>query len=163
MKRLIPFFLLVLILFCFCSCKIGEDGKREEVPEEAKEIASQIEELNTKKDSSVIENLSDEQKAYFDSIGETVAGTKLVAYSDSVNYTIVYECNFKDNVVSGVTVYHLVKNDSYFNALKSGINAKSEATVDNKNKIIKADKTNDYKSKTYEEMLKELSQYTVVE
>ncbi len=163
MKRLIPFFLLTLILFCFCSCKIGESGKREEVPDEAKEIASQIEELNTRKDSSVIENLSDEQKAFFDSIGETVVGSKLVAYSDSEKSTLVYHCEFKNNVISKVTLYHIVKNDSYFNALRAGINANSEAEVDEENKVIKTDKTKQFKSKSYDEMKKEFSKYTLVE
>lgn len=164
MKKLISVLLLLSVVLCFSSCKKEEEVKSErEIPKEAEQIAHQLEELATNKDPSVLENLSEPQKKYFDSIGETDEGKKLVAYSDTVHYTLVYECKFKDNVVSSVTVYRIIKNDAYFNAIKSGINAKSEATVDKKNKVIKADKTKDYKSKTYDEMVKEFSKYTIVE
>ena len=162
MKKLVSVLLLLSVVLCFTSCKDEEEQGRE-VPEEAEYLAQQLEELAPNKDSSVIENLSDSQKKYLDSIGETVEGTKLVVYSDAVNYTLVYECEFKDNIVSKVTLYHIVKKDAYFNALKAGINAKSEASVDEENMVIKADKTNEYKSKTYDEMLNELSKYTIVE
>lgn len=162
MKKFVSALLLIAVVFSFTSCKTEEDTERE-IPEEAKEIASQIEELGTRKDASVIENLTDSQTAFIDSLGQTAEGAKLIAYSDTENYTLVYSCEFKDSVAAKVMSYHIVKNDSYFNALKAGINAKSAATVDEENKIIKADKTNDYKSKTYDEMLKELSKYTVVE
>lgn len=163
MKKLVFAFLILCLLLGFSSCKIGDDSERRKIPEEAKEIASQIEELNTKKDSSVLENLTDEQKKFFDSIGHSSQGNKLVVYNDTINYTLSYECEFENGVVSKVTSYHIIKNQSYFNALKAGINKKSEATVDEKNKVIMADKTNEYKAKTYDEMLKELSEYTVVQ
>lgn len=163
MKKLFLILLALSLVFCLSSCKIGEDGRREDVPEEAKEIASQFEEQNTRKDSAVLENLSAEQKKFLDSIGETVVGTKLVAYSDATNITLVYSCEFTDNIVSKVTVYHIIKNDSYFNAVKSGMNANSGAEIDEENRVIKADKTKEFASRTYDEIKKEFSKYTIVE
>lgn len=165
MKKLISFLLIFCTLLALSSCKIGEDKEREreEVIEDAKEIVSQFEEKNTRKDPQVIENLSEEQEQYLDSLGETSEGTKLVVYTDTVNFTHVYSCEFKDNIVSKVTSYHIVKSDSYFNVIKAGIDSRSPATVDEENKVIKADKTEKYKSKTYEEMKKEFYQYSFVE
>ncbi|MBP3328556.1 MAG: hypothetical protein J6L91_06570 [Clostridia bacterium] len=163
MKKLISVLLVLGVLFSFSSCKIGEDKKREETLEEAKEVASKFEETNTRKDPKVIENLSKEQKQYFDSLGSSEQGTKLVVYTDSPNFTLVYSCEFKDNRVSKVMSYHIIKNDNYFNAVRAGIDSRSPATVDEKNKIIKADKTEKYKSKTYDEMTKEFAQYSFVE
>ena len=165
MKKFISVLLVFCALFTLASCKIGEDKEREreEVLEDAKEVMSQFEEANTRKDPKVIENLSEEQKEYFDSLGETAEGTKLVAYTDTVNFTHVYSCEFKDNVVSKVISYHIIKNDAYFNVIRAGIDARSPATIDKENKIIKADKTEEYSSKTYEEMKKEFSQYSFVE
>lgn len=165
MKKLVSLLLVFVALLSLSSCKIGEDkeGQREEVPEAAKEIVSQYEEMNTRKDPQVIENLSDEQKEYFDSISEIGESKKFVAYTDNVNYTLVYSCEFENNVVSKVMSYHIVKNDAYFNAISAGIDSRSPATVDKENKVIKADKTKEYASKTYEEMEKEFSQYAFVE
>ncbi len=165
MKKLISILLLLSVVLCFSSCKIGEDKEtqREEVPEEVIEIVSEFEEKNTRKDPQVIENLSKEQEEYLDSLGETAEGTKLVVYTDTVNFTHVYSCEFKDNIVSNVTSYHIVKNDAYFNVIKAGIDSRSPATVDVENKVIKADKTQEYASKTYEEMEKEFYQYSFVE
>ncbi len=161
MKKITAALLVTLMLFSLTSCKIGEDGQRD-ISDEAKDIASQIEQLATTKDTSVIENLSEPQKKYFDSLGKTIEGTKLIVYSDSVNFTVVYVFEFVDNKVTKTTTYHLIKNDTYFNVISAGIDAKSKATVDEKNKIIKAENTNEHKDKTYEVILKEFSQYTVV-
>ena len=164
MKKLVSLLLVLGALLTLSSCKIGEDEKpREEVPEEAKEIASQFEEMNTRKDPQIIENLSKEQKQYFDALGKTAEGQKLVVYTDTTNFTLVYSCEFKDSVVSKVMSYHIIKNDAYFNVIKAGIDSRSPATVDEENKVVKADKTEEYKSKTYDEMKKEFYQYSFVE
>ena len=165
MKKVISFFLVPIILLCFSSCKIGKDKERDrqEVIEDAKEIVSQFEEINTRKDPAVIENLSEEQMEYFESLSEFGEETKFVAYIDTKNYTLVYTCEFQDDIVSKVMSYHIVKNEKYYNAIRAGIDASSPATVDEKYKAIKADKTEKYKAKTYEEMKKEFPNYSFIE
>ncbi len=163
MKKLISVFLVFGVLFGFASCKKQEEEKREEIIEDAKEIVSEYEATHTRKDPEIVENLTDGQKEYFDALNEIDEESEFVAYIDTPNYTLVYTCEFKDNVVSKVMSYHIIKNDAYFNAIKAGIDERSPATVDDENKVIKADKTDEYKSKSYDEMIREFSQYSIVE
>ncbi len=161
MKRLCAFIFAVSLIFVLSSCKKQESDQRE-IPEEVKEIATQISELVTVKDTSVVENLSENQKEFLEKIGKSETDQKLVAYIDTVNYTLVYSCEFKEGVVTKVTSYHIVKNDKYFNAVSAGIGADSEGTVDKENKTITADKTAEYRGKTYNEMKAEFKNYTMI-
>ncbi len=159
MKKAVALLALICILFSFSSCKTGEEEK---YSEELEEAISQVEELTSQKDTSVLEGLKDEQNNFMDSLGVSAIDKKIVAYIDAVNYTMVYSCELTDKVISKVTTYHIVKNDAYFNVLKAGITAQSKSEVNEENKIISSDKTDEYKGLTYNEMLNKLTNYTVV-
>lgn len=161
MKKLSALFLVAAILLTFASCKIGEDTQRD-IPEEAKEIASEISELATRKDTSVIENINEEQEKYIDDLGKSEGDEKLVAYIDSDKYTLFYTCEFKDGVVSKVVSHHVIKDDNYFKVISAGIGADSDGVVDEENKTITGDKTEEHKGKTINEMKAFLKNYTML-
>ena len=159
MKRIILIVLSIITVFSLSSC-----GKEKSAQERANEAVSKANEIvsTTKKDMSKIENITDAQKKFFDSIGKSEKGKKYVAYLDVENYLVQYYCEYSGQKINKVTCYRYIKNQDIFNGIKLASESSKTVTVNDEAMCVIIDMTESYKDKTFDELKNELTKYTAV-
>lgn len=162
MKRFLSIFLAVAAIFSLAAC--SKNNGSEYGDDDVGKALSKFNEENssTKKDPTVLEGLSDEQKEFAEGLGFCEDDKKIVAYYDTTNYAIYYVFDFKDGKTTKATYYNLVKSYAMFEGLVKAVNGKSEASFSKEERCMIDDKTEKFADKTYAEIIELLKDYTLV-